>query len=123
MSASSPPVRARLFNPRLYGEPRSFILVRRVLFTLFGIHMVFATFSGYRAIVQVKSLELDAPAAPLRAGSSVHVHGVSWNRVWVTLRVLLVQGAAAETLGVQIINTSGIAAWNPVPQHGDLTVQ
>jgi hypothetical protein len=122
MVAAQVVARPKLFNPRLYEEPRSFTVVRRALLTLFSIHICFATFAGYRAIVQVKSLELDAPAEPLREGSAITAHGVSWNRTWVTLRLMLEQGTVAETLGVHVINTSWIASWNPIPQHGEITV-
>ena len=97
------------------------MVVRRALFTLFGIHMVFATFSGYRAIVQVKSLDVTAPAA-MGVGSTMRVHVVSWNRTHVTMRLTLEQGTTVDTLAIKVIPSSGIAAWNPIPQHGTIAV-
>lgn len=66
-----------------------------------SVWVVIALISGYRAIWQVQSLELDVPDETLRPGSTLTVKTLSSGRVNVTVVLELVQGARAETLATQ----------------------
>ncbi len=75
-------------------------------------HVPLALWSGYRATVQVQSLELNA-SDRLRDGSTIRVGVVSSGRVTVDVRLEMIQGARAETLGVQRVASSGNPAYDP----------
>lgn len=60
-------------------------------------------FSAYRAWVQVRSLELNAPRSEIRSGDTVRVRAVSWARTRVRFDLQLVQGERARTLAARVI--------------------
>ena len=74
---------------------------------------IFAGFSGYRAWVQVKRVALFVQDRELRPGAVVDVEGESWARNPVTIRLVLVQGARAETLLVHDIPANHTASLDP----------
>src|SRR5207237_5531340 len=85
---------------RTFSEPRATLYLRRAIIALVSVHVMLAMWSGYRAIVQVFSLDLRVPARELSAGSIVHFDVHSSARAPVTVRVELMQGTRSETLSV-----------------------
>jgi hypothetical protein len=98
---------------RFGREPAAFRLLRWLCIAAFVLYAVPGVFAGYRAWVQVRSLELMVPSAALRAGDVVRVRTVSWARTYVTVRLLLIQGVHAETLAVHEISKNVNASLDP----------
>ncbi|HKH92416.1 MAG TPA: hypothetical protein VKA54_11470 [Gemmatimonadaceae bacterium] len=83
---------------------------------------VFGGFSGYRAWVQVHSVTMRVPERELRPGGIIEVDAVSWARTYVTVRLVLEQGAHAETLAVQRIPSNHQASLDPRTRSAHLMV-
>jgi hypothetical protein len=112
----------RLLDPRLSRDPTSFRIVKRVILAALVVHVTLALLSGWRAWVQVRRLELDAPAGALRTGSRVEARVLTSARTSVTVTLALVQGAAAETLGVRVVPANRDPASDPRPRRAALAV-
>ena len=97
-------------------------VLRRIIVPLVIVHVLFALWSGYRAIVQVFGLDLRVPAQVLHDGSRVTFDVTSSGRVTVTVRLELIQGSRAETLSVLRVRTSRNASYDPFPKHGSQSV-
>jgi hypothetical protein len=104
---------ARGYAERFVREEPQFFVLRVVTTWVCVLFAVFASWSGYRAIVQVKSLELRPVPGALHAGSTVTADAVSWARNYVSVRVELVQDAHRETIGWQQIGTHGVPSLDP----------
>src|SRR5881394_1425512 len=85
---------------RLHAEAPFLAIVRKVLLVLLSIHVVLASISGDRALVQIHSVDVHASDRTLQPGTSLTSQVVSYGRTWTTLRLILLQGSRAETLGV-----------------------
>lgn len=48
----------RLFAHGIYEQPKSMMILQRIILPLLVVHVVLATWSGYRAIVQVYSVDV-----------------------------------------------------------------
>ncbi len=72
--------------------------------------------------MQVYSVDVDSPAQPLAAGSVASTRIASSGRVHVTLRLEMVQGARAETLGKVVVPSNRTASLDPRTRHGSLVV-
>lgn len=83
---------------------------------------IFGGFSGYRAWVQVRSVALRVPDRALRPGDVIDVDAVSWARATVTVRLILAQGARAETLAVHRIPSNHVASLDPRTKAAHLMV-
>jgi hypothetical protein len=83
---------------------------------------IFGGFSGYRAWVQVRRVALRVPDHELRPGGIVEVDAVSWARTYVTVRLVLMQGAHAETLAVHRIPSNHQASLDPRTQAAHLLI-
>ena len=83
---------------------------------------IFAGFSGYRAWVQVRSVALRVPDRELGPGDVIDVDAVSWARATVTVRLILLQGARAETLVVHRIPSNHVASLDPRTRTAHLMV-
>jgi hypothetical protein len=94
-------------------EEPAMVVLRWLTTVVLVLFAIFGGFSAYRAWVQVKSLALRTSAAELRPGSSVTVEAVSWARVWVTVRVELVQGDRRELLATRVIPTHHVPSLDP----------
>ena len=68
--------------------------MRKALIVLVIVHIPLALWSGYRAIVQVQRLELNATRV-LHPGSAIQVTVVSSGRVAVDVWLEMVQGTQA----------------------------
>jgi hypothetical protein len=97
-------------------------MLHRIIVPLVIVHVLFALWSGYRAIVQVFGLALRLPTPILHDGSRVAFDVTSSGRALVTVRLELVQGARAETLSVLRVRTSRNASYDPFPKHGSQSV-
>jgi len=83
---------------------------------------VFGGFSAFRAWVQVHSVTMRVPDRELRPGGIVEVDAVSWARTHVTVRLVLTQGAHAETLAVHRIPSHYQASLDPRTRAAHLMV-
>lgn len=112
---------ARGYTERFVREEPQF-RVLRILTTVVCMSFVpLASWSGYRAIVQVKSLELRPIDGVVQAGSTVTADAVSWARNYVSVRIELVQDRHRETIGWQQIGTHGVPSLDPRWQRATLT--
>lgn len=111
-----------VIDRRLTEDAPSVRIVKRVTFVALAIHVALASYSGYRAIVQVRGLEVRASDPVLRSGSRVEAEVVSSGRTEVGVQLEVIQGARAETLGVQWVQRSREAAYDPRTRRGRLAV-
>ena len=94
-------------------SPRPILeVVKKLILVILAALLIFGAISAYRAWVQVKSLDLIFPGAPLTAGSTVRVNVVTSGRVPVNVQLELIQGARAETLAVQRVFTHREPFWD-----------
>jgi hypothetical protein len=93
----------RLAFDTFHREPPSMRVLKWIIGPLVAVHVVLATISGYRAIVQVYHVELAASDSVLRPGTTISYGAASSGRVPVDVEVELIQGARRDTLAVQWI--------------------
>ena len=98
------------------------MVLRRVILPLLGVHFTLALWSGYRAIVQVFSLNVQLSSPTVRPGATVGYDVVSSGRAPVTVTLELVQGPRAETLAVRRVATSIDPAYDPRTKKGSASV-
>jgi hypothetical protein len=115
-------MRKREFAGRFSGPSRRVVLARRVVLVLLAVPVAVGMLSGWRAWVQVRSLELHADAPVLRGGSIVQARVVTSGRTFVDLRLELVQGTHAETLAVRQVPKNRDAATDPRSRRDSLAV-
>jgi len=96
--------------------------LRWIIVPLVVVHVVLATFSGYRAIWQIRRLDLRVSDPMLRAGTSVGFDVASWGRVEAGAVLELIQGQVAETLAVRSLPRNGNASYDPRPQRASAAV-
>jgi hypothetical protein len=112
---------ARRVSPFAREEP-SMKVLRWLTIAVVVPFAIFGGFSGYRAWVQVHSVALRVPDLELRPGAIVEVDAVSWARTYVTVRLVLMQGAHAETLAVHRIPSNHQASLDPRTQTAHLLI-
>jgi hypothetical protein len=110
-------VAARLQFSELNREPRSTILLRRIIVPLVALHVALATISGYRAIVQVYSLRLLAEGHVVRPGSALGFEVTTSARTPVDVELELIQGVRSETLKVKLVKDNVNASQDPRPRR------
>lgn len=115
-------MRRREFAGRFSGTPRPVVLARRAALALLAVPVALGVLSGWRAWVQVRSLELRADSPVLRGGSVVRAAVVTSGRTFVDLRLELVQGAHAQTLAVRQVHKNRDAATDPRSRRDSLAV-
>ena len=103
-------------------EPRSAVLLRRVLLFLVAVHIPIWALSSYRAYVQIRDLRLHAAGPVLREGSEIRVDVVSSGRTLADVRLELVQGAHAETLGTLRVPSNWDAVYDFRSRRASLVV-
>ncbi len=86
------------------------------MIVVLSIHVPLACYSGYRAIVQVYSLKLHVPPE-LHVGSRIGYDVATSGRTNVHVRLLMVQGARAETLTVGLVRDHGNPSYDPRTIH------
>jgi hypothetical protein len=107
---------------RFHTEAPSMRVLRWIIVPLVAVHVVLATFSGYRAIWQIYRLELRVADPVLRPGTSVGFAVVSSGRVEADASLELIQGPVAETLAVRLLPRNGNASYDPRPQRASASV-
>lgn len=115
-------MRRRAFAGRFSETPRRVVLARRAVLGLLAVPVAVGVLSGWRAWVQVRSLELHADSPVLSGGSIVQARVVTSGRTFVDLRLELVQGTHAETLAVRQVPKNRDAATDPRPRRDSLAV-
>lgn len=105
-----------------FAEPRSFVVVRRFALAVCAVHVVMASQSSYRAWYQVHSVSLESSDRALHRGSMIRSRVVSYGRTYVRARIMLVQGAHAETLAVRVLPSNYEASYDPRVQRAELAV-
>jgi hypothetical protein len=107
------------------GETTTMRWVRRIVIAIVSVHVTLAAISGYRAIVQVYSLDVRATSDTIRAGARVGLRVTISARTNVHAWLILLQGARAETLGVRLVKDNGATgdvAYNPFPKRDSMFV-
>jgi hypothetical protein len=106
---------------RFEERPRWWAGLRRLTLAFVTLWALGALWSGYRAVVQVFRLELSPAGGVLRSGSTVRAQVVTSGRTRASVRLELVQGARAETLGTLAIRGNRDGALDPRPRRATLT--
>jgi hypothetical protein len=107
---------------RFQERARWSAVLTRLTLAFVGLWASSALWSGYRAIVQIFRLELSPAGGVIRGGSAVRADVVTSGRTRASVRLELVQGARAETLGTLAIRGNRDGALDPRPRHATLTV-
>jgi hypothetical protein len=92
------------------------------MIAVLSVHVPLACYSGYRAIVQVYSLNLRVPAQ-LHAGSRVGYDVATSGRTPVRVRLFMIQGARAETLTVGLVRDHTNPSYDPRTIHGSADIE
>ena len=106
--------------PRL-AEPRIYFHVRRLILVVLALWIPLALFSGFRAIVQVYSL--DVVATPGSAGTDITVRVTTSGRTHVDLVVEALQDGQALTLARTVVRSNRTASVDPRPRRETLRLQ
>src|SRR5215467_5071501 len=107
---------------QFHSESPSMRVLRWIVLPLLAVHLVLVTFSGYRAIWQIRRLELRASSAVLHAGDTVGFELESWGRTEADAQLDLIQGPVAETLATRFLPRNSNASYDPRPQRGSASV-
>ena len=105
-----------------HSEAPSMRVLRWIILPPLVVHIVLATFSGYRAIWQIRRLDLHTSAAVLQPGATVGFELESWGRTEAHAQLELIQGAVAETLAMRFLPRNTNALHDPRPQRGTASV-
>ena len=103
-------------------SPRSLRVLFWIIAPFAAAHVILASFSGYRAIVQVYRVELRTDAPTLRPGSTIAVAVATSGRTPVDVAVELIQASHAETLAVMRIRDHTNASYDPRTIHANRNV-
>ena len=97
-------------------------VLRWIILPPLVVHIALATFSGYRAIWQIRRLDLHASGAVLRAGDTVGFEFASWGRTEAHAQLELIENGIAETLITKFLPRNTNALHDPRPQRGAASV-
>jgi hypothetical protein len=99
-------------------------VLRRIVVPLLVVHFTLAAISGYRAIVQVYRVDIDAQSLELQAESPTTVRATTSGRTTVDVGLELVQGNRARTLTVLHIpgHRDGAMDFRPIRASRTVTV-
>jgi hypothetical protein len=100
--------------------PATHRVLRRVTIAVIAIWVPLALWSGYRAVVQVFSLRIQAPAT-LAAGATVQADVVTSGRAHADISLELVQGARVVPIGSQFFAGNRDGALDPRPRRGSFS--
>lgn len=107
---------------RFHEQPVSMRVLKWVVVPALAVHIVLATISGYRAIVQVYRLDLRSSERVLHSGSTVGFTVVTSARTHVDVELELRQGTRAETLAVKLVPGNVNASYDPRTKWAKVTV-
>ena len=96
--------------------------LKRLALLLIGTQAVLALWSGFRAIEQVLSLELNA-APVLSEGSLISTRVTSSGRAYVTLQLDVLQGDRVRSLHTHVVDTHRDPAMDPRLIHDSVGVR
>jgi hypothetical protein len=97
-------------------------VLKWVVAPLVVIHVVLASISGYRAIVQVYQVDIALASPTLSHGSAVRLSVATSGRTPVDAELELIQSTHAETLAVLLIPDHENASYDPRTIHAAKSV-
>jgi hypothetical protein len=107
------PLRRRFGAVMPRPEPAITLWVRRACIVVFGIHMVFATWSFYRRIYQVLRVDLHTSGTVLGPGTTIAYDVITSGEVQNRIRLELIQGEHAVVLREERARVASISAYDP----------
>ena len=110
---------ARIFDNPLAKEWIGFTILRRVCIAAAIAHFSLAAVSGYRAVVQVYGVSIDAPAFA-GAGTRVTADVTTSGRIMQDARIELIQGSKVEVLVTKRIPSHTHWFYDPRPLNESL---
>ena len=115
---STRPTRLATFHE----SSRSLRVLKWIVLPFIIAHVVLATISGYRAIVQVYRVEIAVDASTLRAGTNIEMSVATSGRTPVDMELELIQATHAETLAVLVIRDHRNPSYDPLPSISRATI-
>jgi hypothetical protein len=109
------------FARRAAAGSRVVRVVFRVLAIVALLYVAIGIWSGYRALVQVRRLDLQLLSPNLRPGVLADVHVVTSGRTQVEVRLELVQGTHSELLADLRVAPSRNGFYDPRTRQGTMT--
>lgn len=104
----------------LHQRSRLFRALERVGLIVVLIYVALGLWTGYRAWVQVRQLEVTVESRTLRTGMPALVHVITSGRTFVTVRLDLVQGAHSATLADLRVAPSHSRFYDPRTRQGTM---
>src|SRR5262245_16658431 len=96
-----------------HQSTRSLRVLKWIVGPLIAVHVVLATISGYRAIVQIYHVDVGASDRVLRPGTSVSFGYVSSARVPTDAELVLVQGTTTRSLAAAELPANVNPSYDP----------
>ena len=106
-----------MFDSLTINDARPIVWMKRSFVAIVTALLAIGAVSTYRALLQVRTLDLKAPQS-LAAGSLVEVGVVSSGRTSVDVDVELIQGSHSEKLFRLHVRGSELAFFDPRPRDG-----
>ena len=106
-----------MFDSLTIQDARPIVWLRRVFAFVIAVFLAIGMVSAYRAYIQVRALELNAPSA-LSDGSIVQTSLVSSGRTTVDVEVDLVQGTYSERLIELQVRGNELGFFDPRTRRG-----
>jgi hypothetical protein len=103
-------------------EPRLRRFIRWTLVTVLAVHLPIWAASSYAAWFQVYRLELHPPAGPLSPGTPLAADVLSSGRVWVGLRMELIQDGTTHLIATHQVDDNDWAGYDQTPVPDSLRV-
>ena len=107
---------------RYPADPRSLVVVRRLILLVAVPFFLVDGFAIYRRLSQLRRLDVQVSSTELHAGSAVTLDASSWATTMMTVRLELVQGARSETLLLHRLPPNKEATLDPRPRSARLHV-
>lgn len=105
-----------------HQSSRSFRIAGWALAPFIAVHIVLASISGYRAIVQIYRVELSVADTVLRPGSSITFSYVSSGRVPTDAEVELIQGTIKRSIATAALPANENPSYDPRSRSATKTV-
>jgi len=105
-----------------HQSTRSLRVVRWIVAPLVAVHIVLATISGYRAIVQIYRVDLSVSDRVLRPGTSIRFFYVSSARVPSDAELVLIQGSTKRSLATAELPANANPSYDPRSRKAAKTV-
>jgi hypothetical protein len=106
-----------MFDSLTIQDARPILWLKRVFAFVIVVFLAIGMVSAHRAYVQVRDLELNAPAV-LSAGTILQTSVVSSGRTTVDVEVDLIQGAHSERLIALQVRGNELGFFDPRTRHG-----